>query len=243
MTLTRRQFVTTTSAIAGLAMLEPGLAWAGAPQAVGTSALEPEDGYRLWLRYEPLGADADRYRSVVTRIVVPGESPMAEATRRELVEASTGLLGAAVPAGRDGAGAGSVIVGTPLDSEVIRGLAIEDELAELGPEGYVIRSATVGGQPMTVVASTGEAGAMYGAFHLIRLMQTLQPIDQVDIRERPKVLLRLLNHWDNLDRSVERGYAGRSLWQWDERGSMMSGALALATAGHEFTGDLDADQV
>src|SRR5690606_18781784 len=96
------------------------------------------------------------------------------------------------------------------------GLGLGAELEELGPEGYVIRQATIGGAAVTVVASAGEAGALYGAFHLIRMMQTLQPIEGVDIRERPRVMLRLLNHWDNLNGTIERGYAGRSLWHWDD---------------------------
>src|SRR5690606_15742940 len=53
-----------------------------------------------------------------------------------------------------------------------------------------------------------------GAFHLLRLVQTHTPLDDVDVIEVPRVERRLLNHWDNLDRTVERGYAGFSLWDW-----------------------------
>lgn len=55
---------------------------------------------------------------------------------------------------------------------------------------------------------------LYGVFHFLRLLQTRQNIDGLDIAESPKIQLRLLNHWDNLDRTVERGYAGFSLWDW-----------------------------
>ncbi len=216
MTLTRRQFVTTTSAVAGMVLLDRHLAWAGLPQAGAAPALAPEDGYRLWLRYEPLGTGAARYQPLVRRIVVEGDSPTAGVTRQELADAATGLLGASVASGRDGIAAGSVVVGTPATSPAINGLGLGAELEELGPEGYVIRQATIGGAAVTVVASAGEAGALYGAFHLIRMMQTLQPIEGVDIRERPRVMLRLLNHWDNLNGTIERGYAGRSLWHWDD---------------------------
>ena len=67
---------------------------------------------------------------------------------------------------------------------------------------------------MTVIASEGEIGALYGAFHFLRLVQTLRPIDDLDVGQRPRLRLRVLDHWDNLDGSVERGYAGRSLWDW-----------------------------
>jgi alpha-glucuronidase len=46
-------------------------------------------------------------------------------------------------------------------------------------------------------------------------MQTLRPIEGLDLSQRPRLRLRVLDHWDNLDGSVERGYAGRSLWNWD----------------------------
>ena len=38
----------------------------------------------------------------------------------------------------------------------------------------------------------------------------------MQIDQKPQLKLRLLNHWDNLDRTIERGYAGKSLWDWDE---------------------------
>ena len=65
-----------------------------------------------------------------------------------------------------------------------------------------------------MIASEGEVGALYGAFHLLRLVQTLRPIDDLDIGQTPRLRLRVLDHWDNLDGSIERGYAGRSLWDW-----------------------------
>ena len=71
-------------------------------------------------------------------------------------------------------------------------------------------------RPAVVIASPSEVGTLYGTFHFLRLLQTGRPIDALDIRERPRLARRLLNHWDNLDGSIERGYAGHSLWNWDE---------------------------
>ncbi|HEY0084944.1 MAG TPA: alpha-glucuronidase family glycosyl hydrolase, partial [Allosphingosinicella sp.] len=81
-------------------------------------------------------------------------------------------------------------------------------------EGFLIRSAQVDGRRVTVVAANTDVGVLYGAFRLLRLVQTGGAIGDVAIAEAPKVKLRLLNHWDNLDRTVERGYAGFSLWDW-----------------------------
>jgi alpha-glucuronidase len=65
-----------------------------------------------------------------------------------------------------------------------------------------------------VIASSREAGALYGTFHFLRLMQTLQGIDTLDVAEKPRLALRMIDHWDNLDGTIERGYAGQSLWDW-----------------------------
>ncbi|HWP44215.1 MAG TPA: alpha-glucuronidase family glycosyl hydrolase, partial [Blastocatellia bacterium] len=182
------------------------------------SAMEAraEDGYRLWLRYDPLPRPSlDIYRSRVTAVVTPGGSATLDAIRTELVEGCSGLLGRRIPVATDADRDGAVIVGTPKRSPLIAGLKWERQLAELGPEGFWIRSMKIGTRAVTVIASEGEVGALYGAFHFLRLMQTLQPIDNLDVRQRPRMRLRVLNHWDNLDGTIERGYAGRSLWDWE----------------------------
>jgi alpha-glucuronidase len=66
----------------------------------------------------------------------------------------------------------------------------------------------------TVIAANNDIGVLYGVFHYLRLVQTGQGVDTLNILSTPKVNHRLLNHWDNLDGHVERGYAGASLWDW-----------------------------
>ncbi|HEX8772641.1 MAG TPA: alpha-glucuronidase family glycosyl hydrolase [Pyrinomonadaceae bacterium] len=174
-----------------------------------------EDGYRLWLRYDPLPHRMiDVYRPRVSSIVVQGKSATLDAVRAELKDGCTGLLGLKVPLAEDGLRDGAVIVGTPQSSPLIAGLEWSGLLADLGPEGFRIRSVKLKGRNVTVIASSGEVGALYGAFYFLRLLQTLQPINHLDVSQKPRLQLRLLNHWDNLDGTIERGYAGRSLWDW-----------------------------
>jgi alpha-glucuronidase len=175
-----------------------------------------EDGYRLWLRYDPLPANVVKdYRARVTSVVVQGQSPTLDAVRTELVGGCAGLLGGSVALAQKVERDGAVVVGTPLSSPLIDGLGWGRQLAALGPEGFRIRTAKLGGRTVTVIASRGETGALYGAFHFLRLLQTQQPINSLDVSQKPRLQLRVLNHWDNLDGSVERGYAGRSLWDWE----------------------------
>ena len=185
--------------------------------AFGVS-LRAETGYNLWLRYGAAGDPAQRaaYRRSVTAIVAPRPGPTTDVIVDELQRGLNGLFGNDVPRVDRPQSAGALVVGTPASSPLVAGLGWTDALARLGDEGYVIRSATVAGVPATVIASRGDAGALYGAFHFLRLIQTGQPLATLDIAEHPRLARRLLNHWDNLDGSIERGYAGRSFW-WPDR--------------------------
>jgi alpha-glucuronidase len=208
---TRRQFVATS--VTGIAGMYAARA-IDASGNQGSSPLPPEDGYRLWLRYAPLGPRAETYRTALRQLVVQGTSETAAIVRSELSSALASIVGAPAPAVSPSVSARAVVVGTPANSPVIRDLKWDGELTKLGPEGYIVRATRIGAHPVVAVASSGEMGALYGAYHLLRLIQTAQPIDRVNAAERPRVQIRMLNHWDNLNGTIERGYAGRSLWQW-----------------------------
>ena len=196
-----------------------------------------EDGYRLWLRYAPLPEHKiDAYRSRVTSVVVQGKSATLDAIRAELVNGCAGLFGGVVTVADDAHQDGAVVAGTPESSPLIASLKWEKQLASLGPEGFRIRSVRLGRRSVIVIASSGEIGALYGAFHFLRLIQTLQPIDNLDVRQRPRLQLRVLNHWDNLDGSIERGYAGRSLWRWNDLPESSDGWQARVPSGHDEQG-------
>ncbi|MCC2599218.1 alpha-glucuronidase [Sphingobacterium sp. FBM7-1] len=85
-------------------------------------------------------------------------------------------------------------------------------------EGYQIK-----GDASTVYLTAAEPiGLLYGAYHLLRLQETKADMRHLHIEEIPDYDVRILNHWDNLDRTVERGYAGYSLWRWDELPNKLS---------------------
>lgn len=64
----------------------------------------------------------------------------------------------------------------------------------------------------TQITAANDAGLLYGAFHLLRLQQMELATTGLDIREQPAYDLRILNHWDNPDGTIERGFAGRSIF-------------------------------
>jgi alpha-glucuronidase len=179
----------------------------------GITCAKADDGYRLWLRYEKLPS-ADTYRQSIRSIAVQGKSATFDVIRRELSLGCAGLLGSPLVVGdRDEA---SVVVGLPQTSSLIRKLRWEAELKSLGPEGYRIRTVRDGNRNVIAIASATDIGALYGTFHFLRLLQTEQPLGRLQLDQSPRLNFRILNHWDNLDGSIERGYAGKSLWNWSE---------------------------
>ncbi|MBB4614076.1 alpha-glucuronidase [Novosphingobium taihuense] len=96
----------------------------------------------------------------------------------------------------------------PANTPPIRLARVKD--AGLGNEGYAVRRS---GSTLVINGQT-DVAVLYGAFALIRHVRSGGDPAQASLRSTPRVALRLLNHWDNLDGSVERGYAGQSLWDW-----------------------------
>jgi len=104
-----------------------------------------------------------------------------------------------------------------------------DKVLNLG-EGYNLyaRPAQQGDniQYEATITASNPIGLLYGAYELIRLQNTdayntgsgnQQNFSKaIDETEKPQVSLRILNHWDNLDGSIERGYAGKSIFKWEE---------------------------
>ncbi len=172
-----------------------------------------EDGYRLWMRYQPVGTTvAADYRRQLAEVVAPDGTPMQRATRDELARSLPGLLGTAPPMRTAISTDHALVLGTPQSSALVA--AFGNEVATLGDEGFLIRQVRTEGRDVLLVAARRDVGVLYGTFHLLRLLQRGMPLRGLDVRESPRVALRVLDHWDNLDRYVERGYAGSSLWDW-----------------------------
>ena len=172
-----------------------------------------DDGYRLWLRYD-LQPEPLRTKTMfrVNGATAESKDERVLAAARELNNAVFGLTGIPANAGVE-LNNGQVLLGTPASSETIRNLNLD--LSGLGDEGYVAQTVSLpSGVRTIVVAANNGAGVLYGTFALIREMQLGHPLDNLNLRSAPKLRLRVLDHWDNLNGHIERGYAGDSLWDW-----------------------------
>lgn len=170
-----------------------------------------EDGYDLWLRYPNTGpgaypAQAFRNSALVRPTRSSATLGVVEAELRRGLE---GLLGAE-PRSLDAVTGDALLFGTPASSSDIAALKLP--LEPLGREGFLIRQIDLGGKPVTVIAGNTDVAVLYGAFEFLRRLATYR--GDIEVSSRPGTKIRVLNHWDNLDQHVERGYAGQSIWNW-----------------------------
>ena len=170
-----------------------------------------ESGENLWLRYVPLETNLkEMYASEIKSLMVAGEGEVAMAAEKEFRIAFSGLTGQELKKVTKPV-VGTLIIGTG-KNKIIRDLNLSTFLDKCGDEGFLVRQIDVKGGKATVIAANTNAGLLYGAYALIRKMQTGSTLHEINILETPKYGLRLLNHWDNLNGTVERGYAGYSIW-------------------------------
>ena len=175
---------------------------------------------RLWLDYRPLEKPLQSpYSGAIARICGRSDRPMISNAVQELRAALRSLLGAdaALMAtdGQAGVSAGTVAVGTFRDLAHLLPPAMQETGTRVPDGGYLMERVAVAGGLAIVIAAHADAPVLYGVFHFLRLLQTGKTIDRLRLVEEPAVHLRMLNHWDNLNGTIERGYAGRSLWEWE----------------------------
>jgi alpha-glucuronidase len=173
-----------------------------------------DDGYRLWLRYEKV-ADAallQQYRNQISSIVLDDASPTLRIAKKELLTGLQGLLNKSIAESKTIQN-NSIVVYTKSQGLYKEG-AFRIRYNDLGEEGFGIATVQANGRKSIVITANTDVGVLYGVFHFLRLLQTEQNLQNLSLTSTPKIQHRVLNHWDNLNRHVERGYSGISIWNW-----------------------------
>ena len=155
-----------------------------------------EDGYRLWQRYDVIDAALP-----AATLKVVGRTETHNIIRDEFRRAF---------ANRVGQSSGTLLVQKITPELQARFNLQADITAQLGDEGFILKRH---GNDILITAKT-DIGLLYGSYHLLRLVFIQQPLDSLSVLQNPKIQRRLLNHWDDLDRHTERGYAGESIFDW-----------------------------
>ncbi|MGO4892026.1 alpha-glucuronidase family glycosyl hydrolase [Flavobacterium sp. W21_SRS_FM6] len=159
-----------------------------------------EDGYRLWLKYDLLSDVSLRknYAKQLGSIYIDTQTDTGKVIMQELQLALPGLLGQE-PRFTDSAQQATLVISLNPSLQ-----------ADATDEAFAIQTQ----QGKIQILAQNPVGLLYGTFHLLRLVQTEQSLAKLDIQQAPKIKLRMLNHWDDLDRHTERGFAGESIFDW-----------------------------
>ena len=173
--------------------------------------------YKLWLQYNKI-TDADlagEYLSNIQGIASFGNSETIKIACAELQLGLGEMLGKKFENKSIIEGDHNIIIG----SKESLGPEIQKEIGSfdsINKEGFIIKSVSLKNKKQIIITGKSDVGVLYGVYSFLRLMQTDKSITNLNIIDSPKTNIRILNHWDNLDRTVERGYAGFSLWNWQK---------------------------
>lgn len=181
----------------------------------GLSAQKNSD-YGLWLRYVPVKNEVlqKHYKDILSSISFKQGSTTLAIARAELLKGLNGLLDTTYTIIPNLQSNASLIVARKdaLDDSLQKKWS--EDLMELKDDGFLIRTHKMAKNSQIILTATNDLGILYGVFYFLRMLQRYKSIENLTVLENPKIDLRLLNHWDNLDRTVERGYAGFSIWNW-----------------------------
>lgn len=180
------------------------------PWVAAAVCLHAETGAEAWLRYRPLPPSAgNALGSTVTRL---GDSEVLRTAEAEWLRGVRGMLNR-IPRQAAIAPDGGVVLGT--QAEVMRALPAA-QIAALPADAFHLKTVRQGAASYTVIAGGNDRGVLYGVFALLRTLALGEGIAALDQREIPYAPVRWLNHWDNLNGTIERGYGGPSIF-WDNR--------------------------
>ena len=162
----------------------------------------------------------NNFKQLLNNVSLLGSSAVSSSIREELTRAFSCFLAKRFKLKPESESNNGIIFAVQKDIEEIAAGNAELEAAlnkinfeELNSEGYIIKYFEE--NDLLIVTSKTDKGLLYGTFALFREIQQENNLKDLDILSNPKNNLRMLNHWDNLDGSIERGYAGKSIFYKD----------------------------
>lgn len=178
--------------------------------------INANDGYNLWLQYNKVENTEllKHYQSNIKGLFVSGESETTNVIKNELDTALLNILGSKIPHSNNISSENLLIVASKnnLDREISK--LLNNDFETISNEGFIIKKINRKKKSYIVITGKTDVGTLYGVFNFLRILQTNKSLDNLSVIDSPKLQHRVLNHWDNLDGTVERGYAGFSIWDW-----------------------------
>jgi alpha-glucuronidase len=168
-----------------------------------------ETGANGWLRYSPLPQAARRqYAGMPGRVVSLAGSAIAQSAAGELERGISAMLDRDLTPAPNLTGADAIVLGT--GEEVHAALPAWSAPPALRDEGFSLAVLHTAGHTYWIVAGKDDRGELYGVFHLLEQIAEERPF--AGDTESPAAPIRWVNQWDNFDGTIERGYAGRSIF-------------------------------
>ena len=178
------------------------------------AATAAEDGHAAWLRYAPASPAVRTGAATVVpaRVATLGDSPVLLRARDELIRGVRAIVGREVRVGATDGDASGFVLGTVAQLGEQRPAILVERSP--GRDGYAIDVIAEAGVLRTVIAGENERGVLYGVFAYLRKLALGEVSRNMRERSTPYAPVRWLNHWDNVDGTIERGYGGRSIF-WE----------------------------
>ncbi len=168
-----------------------------------------ETGAEGWLRYSPLSAaERQQYAQMPNQIVTMDDSAISKSAAAELQRGLHQMLGHDLVSTQAVAGRDAIVIGT-ID-KIHAALPGWTAPSNLKDEGFALHVLHASGHAYWIIAGKDSRGELYGVFHLLEQVAQLHPF--TDDAESPLAPIRWVNQWDNFDGTIERGYAGRSIF-------------------------------
>lgn len=172
--------------------------------------------YDCWLGFrKPENSVVLEYLAWSSQIVTIGCSKLLETAAVELSHGIKGLLGIVPQITKETIRTCGIILGIVDEAAILAELVSESEIDKIQEEGFLIKSIIFNGSSSILIAGKSGRGILYGAFALLRLMQLQTKLEGINILDNPVTQLRMINQWDNMDGTIERGYAGASIFYKD----------------------------
>ena len=169
-----------------------------------TASLQAESGYDAWLRYDRVNGNV----TVPAVVTAMHDSELLRSARAELIRGLRGMTGSTLRSASGMPKEDAIILTTFGDLESF------GTYATLQDDGFILRTLERSGLHHIVIAAPNDRGVLYGAFALLRKIALGESIANLNEKQEPRAPIRWVNHWDNLDGTIERGYGGRSIF-WD----------------------------
>ncbi|MBZ4647531.1 MAG: alpha-glucuronidase [Clostridia bacterium] len=174
-----------------------------------------DNGYNCWLRYTKIEKTEfiDNYKKYVVTIWAKIDSQLLSSAVNELKKGIWGLMETEPEVVSEKPAFQGIVLGTfDVIEEMYTLEFLQEEKNAVKEEGFLVKLIMSDTRHNIIIAGKTDKGVLYGVFYFLRSLMTQKEVEQIETIENPGNALRFVNQWDNMDGSIERGYAGQSIF-------------------------------